>query len=235
MQAPLKKPIYIHVPRGFKSPKGHDYCLRLNKSLYGLCIAPRLWYEHVSHALKALGFQESSYDKCLLYKKDIVIVLYVDNTGIGAKSNDLIEELIQELHHKGFALTREASFSKFLGIQIDPHPHVHDSERFNQEILKNTGMDDCNPNWTPALSIALGSDPDGPHYDQSEWNYASVIGMLLYLSTNTRPDIAFAVSEIARFTHALRQSHATAVKMILRYLKSTFDKGTIVNVNPPAL
>jgi hypothetical protein len=89
-------------------------------------------------------------------------------------------------------------------------------------------MDDCNPNWTPALSAALGSDPDGPLYDQSEWNYASIVGMLLYLSTNTRPDIAFAVSQIARFTHAPRQSHATAVKMILRYLKRTFDKGTIV-------
>jgi hypothetical protein len=52
--------------------------------------------------------------------------------------------------------------------------------------------------------------------------------MLLYLSTNTCPDIAFAVSQIAQFTHARRQSHATAVKLIIRYLKRTFDKGTIV-------
>jgi hypothetical protein len=52
--------------------------------------------------------------------------------------------------------------------------------------------------------------------------------MLLYLSTNTRPDIAFAVSQVARFTHPPRQSHATAVQMILRYLQRTHDKGTIV-------
>jgi hypothetical protein len=231
VQAPLKKPVWIHVPRGFKSERGHDYCLRLNKSLYGLCIAPRLWYEHVSRALKELGFQESSYDKCLLYKKDIVIVLYVDDAGIGAKSNELIEELILGLRKKGFALTREASFSEFLGIKIDPlgDGAVSMTQKgLIKKILQTTGMEDCNPNWTPAMSAALGSDPDGPHYDQSEWNYASIVGMLLYLSTNTRPDIAFAVSQIARFTHSPRQSHATAVKMILRYLKRTFDKGTIV-------
>jgi len=52
--------------------------------------------------------------------------------------------------------------------------------------------------------------------------------MLLYLSTNTRPDIAFAVSQVARFTHNPKLSHDTAVKMIARYLKGTMTKGTIV-------
>ena len=60
------------------------------------------------------------------------------------------------------------------------------------------------------------------------WNYRSIIGMLLYLSTNTRPDIAFAVSQAARFSNNPKQSHATAVKTIVRYLVGTKNKGTIV-------
>ena len=52
--------------------------------------------------------------------------------------------------------------------------------------------------------------------------------MLLYLSTNTRPDIAFAVSQVCRFTSNPKKSHASAVKMILRYLKGTMDKGMII-------
>lgn len=63
------------------------------------------------------------------------------------------------------------------------------------------------------------------------WSYPSVVGMLLYLSTNTRSDICYAVSQVARFTHDPKQSHATAVKRIVRYLKGTADKGTIVKPN----
>ena len=45
----------------------------------------------------------------------------------------------------------------------------------------------------------------------------------------TRPDIEFAVSQVCRFSNSPRKSHATAVKMILRYLKKTMDKGTIIS------
>jgi hypothetical protein len=46
-----------------------------------------------------------------------------------------------------------------------------------------------------------------------------MVGMLLYLSTNTRIDIAMAVSQVAHFKHFLpKKSSATAVKTIVRYL-----------------
>ena len=47
--------------------------------------------------------------------------------------------------------------------------------------------------------------------------------MLLYLSNNSRPDIQFAVHQCARFNHSPRNSHAKAVKQIIRYLKATRD------------
>ena len=52
--------------------------------------------------------------------------------------------------------------------------------------------------------------------------------MLLYLSTNTRPDISFAVSQVARFNHSPKRSHATAIKTIVRYLSRTMDQGMIL-------
>jgi hypothetical protein len=60
------------------------------------------------------------------------------------------------------------------------------------------------------------------------WNYCSIVGMLLYLSTNTRPDITFAVSQVARFNHSPKKSHASAIKTIVHYLHRSADKGTIV-------
>ena len=60
------------------------------------------------------------------------------------------------------------------------------------------------------------------------WNYRAIVGMLLYLSNNTRSDLAYSVSQVARFAADPKQSHATAVKTILRYLKKTENHGTIV-------
>ena len=79
----------------------------------------------------------------------------------------------------------------------------------------------------PASSTALGKHEDSsPRKEQ--WSYASVIGMMLYLASNSRPDIAFAVHQCARFTHCANSEHEVAVKRIARYLKATKDFGLIM-------
>ena len=45
------------------------------------------------------------------------------------------------------------------------------------------------------------------------------------LFNNQHPDIAFAVSQVAQFNHAPKQSQAAAVKMIVCYLVCTADYG----------
>jgi hypothetical protein len=88
-------------------------------------------------------------------------------------------------------------------------------------------MTDCNAKDTPASSTALGSDLSGEVFN-NEFNYASAVGMLMYLASNSRPDIAFAVHQCARFTHSPKASHGEAIKRICRYLKGTLDKGLIL-------
>ena len=99
---------------------------------------------------------------------------------------------------------------------------------FVNKIIETARMTDCNPNWTPASTTPLGTGHDGESMDEL-WNYRSIIGMLLYLTTNTRPDCALAVSQVACFSHDPKKSHATAFKTIIRcYLHRTYDKGMIV-------
>ena len=57
--------------------------------------------------------------------------------------------------------------------------------------------------------------------------YQSAIGSLLYLSVATRPDIAFAVSNAAKFSAQPGKQHWTAVKRIMRYLRGTTNLGLI--------
>lgn len=53
--------------------------------------------------------------------------------------------------------------------------------------------------------------------------YLSAVGSLMYLCTCTRPDIAYAVCLLARFSSNPSWSHWLAVKHLFRYLKGTLD------------
>ncbi|KAL7481540.1 hypothetical protein ACHAW6_007224 [Cyclotella cf. meneghiniana] len=68
---------------------------------------------------------------------------------------------------------------------------------------------------TPLLKDSKG-EPANPNI-----NNASVVGMLLYLSGHTQPDIAFTV-------HHPTKQHMTVLKHICQYLKATRDKGLIM-------
>jgi hypothetical protein len=161
----------------------------------------------------------------------LLIVLYVDDAGIAAPEAKYIDEFISSLETKGFTLTKEGTFSEFLGIKFtenkDAGTITLTQKGLIKKIISTTNIENCNPNWTPAATTALGMDPDGELMTE-EWSYPSIVGMLLYLSMNTRPDIAFAVSQVARFSYSPKQSHASALKQIVHYLSHTWDKGTIV-------
>lgn len=232
VQSPLPEdePVWMHLPRGFRSTNGPNTCLRLKKSLYGHVVAPLLWYKYICGYFTKLGLTQSKYDQCLWYGRDLMLVQYVDDMGLSAKNKDDVDKFVQDLRNEGLVLTQEESFSEFLGIKFEDKPDG--SKEMTQtglikKILTTAKMEDCNPNSLPHGTQPLVKDTDGEPMKEP-WNMRAIVGMLLYLSTNTRPDIAFAVSQVCRFTSNPKQSHATAVKTILRYLKGTMDKGTIV-------
>jgi hypothetical protein len=233
VQAVLDEPVWIHLPRGFNSSRvgNGKTCLRLCRSLYGLSIAPKLWYEHLFAFFINDGFKQCDEDKCLLIKREMLIISYVDDCGISSRNKQDVDDLLDRLKQANFTLTREGSFSEFLGIKFEKDPVTKSISLTQQGLIKKiieaTGMTNCHPNWVPASPKCLGSDPEGAPMVEA-WSYPSIVGMLLYLSSNTRPDIAFAVSQVARFNHSPKQSHATAIKMIVRYLHRTSDKGLIV-------
>ncbi len=88
-------------------------------------------------------------------------------------------------------------------------------------------MDQTNAKGTPAERKPLVKDENGEP-QQDTFNYASVVGMLLYLSGHIRPDLAYSVSQVARFMFNPKHLHKIAIKQIGRYLIGTKDKGMII-------
>ncbi len=227
---PPGKPLFIQIPRGFKSTSKVPTCLKLKKSLYGTTFAPKLWSDTLFKALRKYGLHQCESDPCLFVKPGMMVCTFVDDLAISVKDPEETGRFLKAMQEDGFTLTMDDSLTSFLGIKFErgtDGSFTMTQPALIDKIIEATGMKDCNRNWTPAApNKTLGKDPDGEPMTDS-WNYRSVVGMLLYLSTNTRPDIAFAVSQVARFTHDAKQSHATAVKTLVRYLAGTRDQGTI--------
>ena len=97
-------------------------------------------------------------------------------------------------------------------------------------MLNTVGMLDTNKKITPAATMPLGTDSDGPPFDEY-WEYASVMGMLMYLSSNYRYDIQFVVNHCSSFTQNSRRIHSEAVMSIYRYLVRTQGKGLTLDPN----
>jgi hypothetical protein len=74
-------------------------------------------------------------------------------------------------------------------------------------------LENCNGCDTPAATTPIHVDQDGPAFNQS-WHYNLTNGMMMYLANNTRPDIAYAVHQAARFTHHPCQYYAVGVKKV---------------------
>ena len=141
------------IPWGFKSKYGSNGCLRLVKSLHGSRLAIKNWCQHLGTALmNELQFKESAIDPCLPCKKDILLVLYVDDAGISAPNKNVILKLVEQLKLLDFDLEIEDDFNSYLGIGIEEFKdgsHHMTQKGLIKKIIQTTDMLDCNPNWCP--------------------------------------------------------------------------------------
>ena len=215
---PEGKVIYMGIPPGYASSLGPRTCLKLKKSIYGDRLAPRTWLRFIQEKLKLLGMSQSENDSCVWFGNGLILAQYVDDFGISAESSEDIDRFVTSLQELGLELTRESSFSEFLGIKFTTHEDGSiemTQPGLIKKILEATEMTEAKANRLPYPSTLLSKDPKGEPYTE-KWNYLSILGMCLYLSTNSRPDLIFAVSQLARFSANPKQSHARAVKHMLR-------------------
>ena len=231
IHATLDTPVWIRIPKGYESTMPGQTCLKLKRSLYGTSFAPKLWADTLTQALKDYGLKQSTHDPCLFSKPGVMACCYVDDLILAFKDPKERDNFFSTMKKLGFTLTMDDTLESFLGIKFERHGNgsfTLTQPALIQKIIAATNMKDCNPVSTPATpNQTLAKDPDGQPMTDT-WSYSSVTGMLLYLSTNTRTDLVFAVSQVCRFNHSPRQSHAQAVKRIVRYLAGTMDMGTIM-------
>nr|XP_016497994.1 PREDICTED: uncharacterized mitochondrial protein AtMg00810-like [Nicotiana tabacum] len=111
----------------------------------------------------------------------------------------------------------------FLGLRIKQSPSgsmIH-QQKYTKELIKKFKIEESEEIDTSiATATKLHADEPGSSVDQEL--YRGMIGSLLYLNAS-RPNIVFSVGLYARFQANPKESHLTALKRILGYLKGTTD------------
>ena len=165
---------------------------------------------------------------------NVIVLVYVDDCIIIAKDKLSIDKFINSLTHgpEQFVFTDEGSLDKYLGVNIErldddsgftlTQPHL--ISRILEAANIDTRMTNSRP--TPAVGPLLSRDEDGPER-KHDWKYRTLTGMLEYLQLTSRPEIAFATHQCARFNGNPKLCHEKAVKRICKYLLGTIDKGII--------
>jgi hypothetical protein len=248
-QAEIDCDLYMSVPAGFivqdnklafmegLRTKHHpnDHVLKLKKNMYGLRQAGYNWFEKLSTGLFHRGFIQSQIDKCLFLRSDCILVVYVDDCLFFSRSDTTLDYLIASLE-QNFVLTQEGDVGAFLGIDVRKHDNGSlelVQPGLIQKIVTACGLQDNSQiHDTPSKSeILQRTDPDNL-LRETTWNYRMLIGMLTYLSASSRPDIAYAVHQCARFSVNPQWCHKLAIKRIVCYLKGTQTQGYHLQPTP---
>ncbi|KAJ9538233.1 hypothetical protein OSB04_030966 [Centaurea solstitialis] len=224
----LQEEVYVEQPEGFVDSRFPNHVYILDKALYGLKQAPRAWYETLTDYLLGVGYKKGTIDPTLFLKrsgKDLIIVqIYVDDIIFASTKPEMCQEFENTMKSQ-FKMSMMGELTFFLGLQVRQRPDgiFINQAKYVQDLLKRFDFGGSNSAATPMpRNFQLSADTSGKPVDQK--TYRAIIGSLLYL-TASRPDIVFSTGVCARFQCDPRDSHLSAVKRILRYLKGTPDFG----------
>lgn len=223
VHAAIDRDVYMRMPYGYQKP---GTILKLQKALYGLRISPLLWQKELTATLARLGFTAVPHEPCCMIKDGIIVFFYVDDIifAYSPQKQEEYEHAVLTLSQV-YTMTGGEDLQWFLGIGV-----TRDQEKqliylsqtaYIDKISRLIERQDVRHD-TPMGTIELR--PYKELATPSEINrYQRKIGSLLFAATTTRPDIAFAVSRLARFLVNPSDEHHRAADRVLLYLLSTKD------------
>ncbi|KAL0296315.1 UNVERIFIED_CONTAM: Retrovirus-related Pol polyprotein from transposon TNT 1-94 [Sesamum radiatum] len=224
----LDEEIYMEQPEGFVVPGQEKKVCRLVKSLYGLKQAPKQWHEKFDRTMLSNGFKINDCDKCVYVKSTqhsfIIVCLYVDDMLIMGSNRDIILTT-KKILTKHFDMKDMGLADVILGIKISKTSDglALSQSHYVETILKKFKAYESPPAKTPVdLNLHLAKNKDEP---ECQIEYSRIIGSLMYIMNCTRPDIAYAVNKLSRFTSNPSKDHWKGLIRVLRYLKYTSNYG----------
>ena len=242
LYASLRKPVYMQAPPGYPIPEGK--CLKVVKAFYGLKQAPREWNLTLTEFILSLGFVVSLLDSCLFYRTNpnsrcpSFIYVYVDDILIFCLTKTEVDETVIKFKER-FNCKYLGKLSRFLGINVHITENTVTLEQgYYAKKIVETHQEWIAPLWDKPRKMALPPDTVDRLEDLSQPNigdmwyewwdtfpYQTIVGSLLYLAINSRPDLMYAVCLLARYSIKKSAQACYILCHVLSYVSGTYDTG----------
>ncbi|GKA28136.1 zinc finger, CCHC-type containing protein [Tanacetum coccineum] len=208
-------------------PSNENKMCKLIKSLYGLKQTLKQCHQKFDEVVLPNGYLLNQADKCVYSKfdktgKGVIICLYVNDMLIFGTEQVQVD-LIKEFLSSRFSIKDMGEADVIFCIRIK-----HESNRIEisqscyiEKVLKKFNYFDCTPVSTPMDTNEKLMSNNGQAVSYIE--YSRVIGCLMYAMTCTRPDIAFKVGKLSRYTINPGTQHWQEIQRVSKYLKKTMD------------
>ena len=220
--------MYLEQPQEFekRGSDGEKLVCRLNKSICGLKQAANIWYKELANFSLRQGFTRRRNDHCLFSRSEAedhtFILVWVDDITVASRSMTVISDFKKALEVTVHMEDR-GRLHWFLGLRIrrEEGKVTIYQERYLETMLERFQIDQHIPSRTPAdLKLKLQAAQNGDD-EVDQKIYRSLVGSLLYLAKQTRPDIMFTVNILSRHMNAPTNQHWLCGKRLLRYLQGS--------------
>ncbi|XP_050217411.1 uncharacterized mitochondrial protein AtMg00810-like [Mercurialis annua] len=225
----LKEQVYIKLPFGMSTPS-HNIICKLNRSLYVLKQAPRVWFEKFRSTLLGFSFTQSQYDSSLFLQRTskgiTILLVYVDDILLTGLDMEAISR-IQNLLHSAFHMKDLGQLTYFLGLEVHHRPQgiFLNQHKYIQDLVNLARLKDATSVETP-MEINVKYRRDEGEILEDPTLYRKLVGSLIYL-TITRPYISYVVHTVSKFMQAPQHLHLSAVRRIIRYVLGTPSRGLL--------
>jgi hypothetical protein len=180
--------------------KNGKVLVKLLKAQYGCVESAKLWYNHISTAIKGYGFQVNPFDQCLFQRQEgdiwTYITLYVDDLLIVSDEKDRVDDTIKRLTDTYTDITvKRGKIHEYLGMKFDfsnPGEVFISMEKYTKEVVAESGVTGTAD--TPAATDLFEIDETSMSLNNQEREmFHRLVAQCLYAVTRTRPDASLPV------------------------------------------
>jgi hypothetical protein len=166
----------------------------------------------------------------------VYLLVHVDDMLVGGSGEHLSR--VKRALSVAFKVTDKGEVRFHLGMEITRDRAARTlrltQTKYTAQLQERYGMEAAHPRAVPMSTSSRLKKDEGEPLDPRVSRYAKLVGGLLFLAVNTRPDISFAVGVLTRFMGAPTLVHWHAAKDVLRYLAATPGMGLQFGGGQPA-